>query len=480
MIPILQSFGIGKILFTIYDFGAVGDGETCDLLAILEAHREANRLNKPVRADHGATYYISGMARTVTIQTDTDWRDANFIIDDRNVSNPNTWVFRVTSRHAVQTLGDTVTSLTRGQANLGRAFEHPSLIRVENNMVRRFIRRGGDQDSGRPQREVFIVDIDGNVCSTTPILWDYERITASTIRPIDATLLTITGGIFTTIANQSYPLETYHARNILIERSNIMLDGFRHYVVGDYRASPYFGLRVHDAANVTIQNSYFTGLRRSVHGTYGITATRAVNLVLRNVRQTNDITDAAFWGIFGSNESKNIIFDNVHLSRFDAHRGTHNATIKDSTLGLAGIQIIGSGLLTVENTTIIGTNTFINLRPDFGSTWDGEIVIRNGTFHPNHNTATIIGGNNNGAWDFRYQTFLPRKITIDGLRVIDTQLNQSNSALRIFAPFVQTYNARFPLILTEEVYIRNLNRDNGFGFIISTNSWFNDVMFFLN
>jgi len=459
-----------------YDFGAVGDGKTCDLLAIYEAHKEANRLNKPVRADYRATYYISGIARTVTIQTSTDWRDASFIIDDRNVSDPTAWVFHVTSRYAIQSLGNTVTSLTRGQISLGRTFEHRSLVKVEDITTRRFIRRGEGQHGGYPQREVFLVDITGNVCPTTPILWDYEQITTSAIRPIDTERLTITGGIFTTIANHNYPSETYHARNILIERSNTVIDGFRHYVVDDYGASPYFGLIIRDAANVTIQNSYFTGLRRSVQGTYDIEATRTVNLVLRNVRQTNDITDSAFWGIFGSNENKNIIFDNVYLSRFDAHRGTHNATIKDSTLGLAGIQIIGSGLLTVENTTIIGSSAFISLRYDFGSTWNGDIVIKNSTFHPTSNTATIIDGNNDGTWDFGYQTFLPQKITIDGLRVVDTQLNQSNNALRIFAPFVQATNAQFPLVLTEEVCIRNLTRDSGQGFIISTSSRFNNVL----
>jgi len=459
-----------------HDFGAVGDGETCDLLAIYNAHNEANRLNKPVRADYGATYRISEMARTVTIQTSTDWRDAHFLIDDRNLSNPSEWVFRVESRHAIQSLGGTVTSLTKGQANLGRPFEHPSLIVVENYMARRYIRRGENQNSGGPQMEVFLVDIDGNVCLSTPILWDYEQITYSAIRPIDTEQLLITGGIFTTIANQGNLLGTYHARNIKIVRSNTVLDNFRHYVVDEHNASPYSGLMVSNAANVIIQNSYFTGLRRSIQGTYDIEAIQTVNLTLRNVRQTNNINDTAFWGIFGSNESRNLMFDSVHLSRFDAHRGVHNATIKDSTLGHAGIQIIGSGLLTINNTIVTGRSTFIDLRTDYGSTWDGEILIKDSIFHPISNTATIIYGNNDGTWDFGYQAFLPRKIRIEGLTVIDTQLSQNSNALHIFAPFNQAPDAQFPMVLTEEVSIKNLTRDSGHGFIISTNSWFNDVL----
>jgi len=460
-----------------YDFGAVGDGETCDLRAIYNAHNEANRLNKPVRADYGATYYISGMALTVTIQTDTDWRDAHFVIDDRNLSDPTAWVFHITSRYYTsQSLGSSVTSLTKGQTNLGRTFAYPSLIRVENNTVRRFIRRGTNEDSGQPQREVFLVDVNGNVCPTTPILWDYERITSSSIRPIDATQLTITGGKFTTIENHNYPIGTYHTRNILIERSNTVMDGFRQYIVDDYIASPYWGLTIRDAANVTIQNSYFTGRILSIHGTYGIYSNRTVNLVLRNVWQTNDITDTACWGIFASNESKNLIFDEVRLSRFDAHRGVHNATIKNSTLGHAGVQAIGSGLLTVENTTIIGYGRFINLRSDYGSTWDGDIIVRNCVFHPIGNTATLIYGSNDGNWDFGYQTFLPRKVTVDNLSVVDISLNRNNNALRVFAPFEQAPNAQFPMSFTEEISIRNLSRNSGYGFIISTNSLFNNAL----
>ena len=456
------------------DFGAAGDGETCDLQAIYDAHAEANRLDKPVRADYGATYYISGKALTAIIQTDTDWRDAQFIIDDRNVSDPKAWVFHVKSRHAAQSLGGTVTSLAKGQASLGRTFEHPSLVMVENNTVRRFIRRGANQDSGQPQREVFLVDVNGDVNSVTPILWGYGRITSSSIRPIDAEQLTITGGKFTTIQNRGYPV-TYHNRSILIERSNTVLDGFSHYVVDDHSASPYSGLTIQNAANVTIQNSYFTGRNISIQGTYGISATLTANLVLRNVRQTNDITDTTYWGIFRSNESKNITFDGVHLSRFDAHRGIHNATVKNSTIGHAGIQVVGSGLLTVENTTVIGRNSLINLRDDYGSTWEGEITIRNSVFHPNSTTAIIINGYNDGTWDFGYQTFLPRKVTIDGLKVIDTTLVLNDSALRIFAHFTQATNAQFPMILTEEMSIRNLTRDSGRKFIVSSNNWFNSV-----
>lgn len=41
-------------------FGAVGDGVTDDLPAIVKAHAEANAKSLPVKAKEGATYYLRG------------------------------------------------------------------------------------------------------------------------------------------------------------------------------------------------------------------------------------------------------------------------------------------------------------------------------------------------------------------------------------------------------------------------------------
>ena len=83
-----------------------------------------------------------------------------------------------------------------------------------------------------------------------------------------------------------------------------------------------------------------------------------------NCSQTNDINDNRYWGIFASNYSKNISFDNCILSRFDAHMGVYNATIRNSTLGYMGVNAIGSGNFLIENSTVRG-RSFINLRPDY-------------------------------------------------------------------------------------------------------------------
>ena len=78
----------------------------------------------------------------------------------------------------------------------------------------------------------------------------------------------------------------------------------------------------------------------------------------------------------GTNFCKNITLEGCSFSRFDAHQGVYNVTIKDSTLGHQCLNAIGMGTLLIEDTTLYG-NYLIVLRDDYGSTWKGDVIIRN-------------------------------------------------------------------------------------------------------
>ena len=72
------------------EFGAVGDGVAEDFPAICKCHEYANANGLKVMADKGATYYIANTdGISAIVQTDVDWQDATFIIDDRNIDVPN-------------------------------------------------------------------------------------------------------------------------------------------------------------------------------------------------------------------------------------------------------------------------------------------------------------------------------------------------------------------------------------------------------
>jgi hypothetical protein len=170
------------------------------------------------------------------------------------------------------------------------------------------------------------------------------------------------------------------------------------------------------------------------------------------------------------------MFDTVEFSRFDAHQGVTNATIKNSVLGYMGINLIGHGLFLVENTKVCG-GTFINLRSDYGSTFDGEIIIRNCEFLPRNGVpadVVLIGGNYSGQHNFGYTCYLPRKIMIEGLVINDNPLNDSYQGPKIFANFNRAftneeYVEQYPYVINEEIEIKNLTIKSGKPLIASTN-----------
>lgn len=461
------------------DFGARGDGETDDTSAIVRAHAFANQKGLPVQANDKATYYIGGQDNTVVIQTDTDFGTARFIIDDTGVENHRSHVFSVRSAlRPVQPEG--IDSLKAGQRKLRAALSDSCVVCVKDSSIKRYIRRGLNQNKGASQTDVFLVDKDGNVDVTTPILWDFNQVTHIVAYPLDQAPLKITGGRFTTIANAAESKYTYYARGISIRRSNVIVCDLEHRITGEGdHGAPYGGfINISDCANVTIRDTTLTGHKtyrtigsagKSVSmGSYDILVARALNVRFVNCRQFDDIKDRTRWGIMGSNYCKNLLYERCELSRFDAHQGVAGATIRDSTLGHAGLNAIGSGKLIVENTTAYGAS-FINLRGDYGSTWQGEIVIQNCTFVPACGrpvSASLISGSNDGQHDFGYTCYMPERISIDGLHIDDSRHPKGYRGPTIFADFNPrftdaTYREKYPYVKTREVILNDVSTASG-------------------
>ncbi len=469
------------------EYGAVGDGVTDDFDAIVKTHAEANKTGAKVRADAGATYYIGGAKKSAIIQTDTDWSGARFIIDDTKVENRQINVFRVSSTLPPVQL-KSVKTLRKNQDKLDVPLSRESVVVVTDSTTKRYIRMGLNQNNGSAQTDVLVVDKNGSIDKKTPVLWDFDNITSITAHPIDSETLTVRGGHFTTIANREESRYAYYARGLNITRSNVVIDGITHAVTGEVdHGAPYTGfIIITNCARVTVQNCMLSG--RKIHstigranarvsmGSYDISVTRASDVTFKNCRQLNDIHDGKYWGIFGSNFSKNIIFDNVEFSRFDAHMGVTNATIKNSVLGHQGINLIGSGVFLVENTEVHGRN-FINLRSDYGSTWEGAIIIRNCEYTPDggrRSDAVLINGNNNGKHNFGYVCHMPKKITIDGLVINDTNPPAKYAGPKIFGAFNKAYTSDeykedYPYVTTGEVEIRNLKIKSGKPLVKSSN-----------
>ncbi|MGN7886387.1 hypothetical protein [Dyadobacter sp. 22481] len=476
------------------DFGAQGDGKVDDLDAIAATHAFANMHGLQVRADDGATYYIGGKERTVMIRTDTDFGKAAFIIDDTEVQNRDASVFTVGSSLKPFKL-EGIFSLKRNQEKIDASLPGSCLITVTNSNVKQYIRFGLNQNNGSSQTDIFVVDKSGKVDMNAPIIWNFDQITDISARPIDEKLLKITGGRFTTIANKAESKYTYYSRNIAIRRSNVLVEGLEHRITGEGdHGAPYGGfINVGECAYVTVKNCVLTGHKtyntigaagKPVSmGTYDLLANRALNISFVNCSQTNDIDDNTYWGILGSNFCKNLLYDHCTLSRFDAHQGVANATIRNSTLGHMGINAIGSGLLLVENSTIRG-RSIVNLRPDYGSTWQGELVIRNCVFVPVGGkpvSASLISGSYSGQHDFGYTCYMPERITIENLRIDDSQHPENYQGPALFANFNtemkdSSYQEKYPYVKTKEVILREIKVASGKSVRVSDNPFmFKDV-----
>jgi hypothetical protein len=458
-------------------FGAVGDGVTDDLPAIVEAHAFANAHGLPVKTKPDATYHLGRRALTAVIATDTDWSTSRFVIDDTDVENHRASLFTVRSQLEPVTLS--IQQLTRDQRHLDVQPPRDCWVRVENNRKRLYIRRGLNQNNGTPQHDCFILRRDGSIEGA--IDWDYPTITRVEAHPLDERPLVIKGGVFTTIANRMKQEKGYNywSRNIAIDRSNTTVMGLTHHVVGETAVGhPYSGfLAVSSCANITLRDCFVTGHKTYTTigsagkpvtmGTYDLSANEVVNFTMVGCRM-DDICDPTRWGVIGTNFCKNITLENCTLSRMDTHQGVSGTyTIRGCTLGHAGLNAIGRGTLTVEDSTLNG-RSLITLRGDYGSTWEGTIVIRNCRWIPGCGATVqpfLINASNDGQHDFGYPCFMPREITIDGLAIDDSHHPTGYRGPYLFtdpaggtaAPGAQP----FPYRLTEQVTIRKLTTASG-------------------
>lgn len=468
--------------FVSYEqFGAIGDGVHDDLPAICEAHAYANASNLPVRSKPDATYHLGRQDLTAIIATSTDWSTSRFIIDDRNVENHKSSLFQVESLLPPVELQ--IERLHRDQKKVDRHFDQDLYVIVENKHIRRYIRKGLNQNSGKAQRDCFILEKDGSIAS--PIDWDYENISSLKAHPIDPEKLSIQGGVFTTFANNMRQETGYNYwyRNIVIKRSNTEVDGLYHYVAGETaNGHPYSGfISIRSCANVTLRNCFATGHKtyKTIGsaglpvsmGSYDYNANSVVNLSMINCRM-NHILDRTRWGVIGTNFCKNILLEDCELSRMDAHMGVSGTyTIRRTTLGHMGLNAIGRGKLIIEDSTLHGSS-LINFRRDYGSTWEGTVEIRNTRWKPNvdaHTDLNLFNLENDGTHDFGYTCFMPETITIDSLQIHDTGHQgelyyfANPNGTRAQAPDEQSAPAPapFPYQLTKKLIVHNLETSSG-------------------
>jgi hypothetical protein len=253
---------------------------------------------------------------TAIIATDTDWNGSKFIIDDTEVDDHRKPLFEIRSLLEREDLK--ITRLKRDQKQVDVHPAHDCHVLVFNDKIKRFRRRGSNQNSGSPQRDCFILRRDGSI--EGDIDWDYDDVTRVEARPMDEQRLMLHGGVFTTTANrmQQEVGYNYWARSIKVLRSNTEVTGLVHHVVGETEVGhPYSGfLSVSDCADVTLRDCFATAHKtyRTIGsagepvsmGSYDYTANSVVNFSMIGCRM-DSILDRSLWGVIGTNHCKNIL-----------------------------------------------------------------------------------------------------------------------------------------------------------------------------
>lgn len=469
---------------TYEQFGAVGDGLTDDLPAIVAAHAFANKQRLPVQSLPTATYHLGRQALTAVIQTSTDWGTSRFIIDDsQGVDDHKRSLFEVQSQ--LEPVALSFEHLTAGQTRLDVQPDQDLLVQVENAHQRRFIRRGLNVNSGTPQQEVFILRRDGTIEGT--IEWDYETITRIEAHPIDPEPLVLRGGFFINIANRLEQSQGYNywARNIRITRSNTTIAELTCEVVGETDLGhPYNGfLSAQHVADITFRDcridphKVYRTIGSAGHpvpmGTYGYRADLVVNFTMSGCRM-GDIHNSSLWGVAATNFMKNVLVEDCVLSRMDVHMGVSGYyIIRRSTLGHMGINAIGRGRLVVEDSTV-HSRRLINFRSDYGATWDGEVLVRNTrwvTPDDGRNAVAMFGVHNDGTHDFGYPSSMPTRIRIEGLMIDDGPVRDGESNVTLFSNPSGAVDKTLPHPYrpTKQVEIRDLSTTSGLTPRVSAN-----------
>lgn len=468
-------------------FGAKGDGVTDDSEAIRAAHEYANANYAEVKTDPTATYYIGVMDKPIKVMTNVDFGASKFIVDDRELplEKIKVPIFRVESRY--QPIPLNIPSLKKNQIKIDVTLPCNCYVRVENSEKKQFIRFGLNQNNGSSQTDSFVVDGTGYILNS--VIWDFEKVTYAMAFPIEPDTLTVRGGIFTSIANCAESKYNYHSRNLVINRSNTVVENIIHLVEGEGdRGAPYSGfICVESCACVTVRNCHLTP--RKIYetigsagkpvrmGSYAFSAGHVVNLTLDNVRQYN-VMDRTRWGLMGTNHCKNITVNNCLMSRFDAHENVAGLTIKNTVLGHQCFNAIGHGVMLVENVTAYGSS-FLNLREDYGSTWDGDVIFKNCTWYPDATVAnpTFIGGANAGNHGFGFPCYMPHKVTVENLLICDKNAGIGYNGASLFRCEARAMNGSgvvdfkdknvaYPYFFTERVELIDVKTESGKGFAL--------------
>ena len=419
-------------------FGAKGDGVTDDGQALRSAHEFANSIGRKVLYPVG-TYYLHEVSN-IPIMTDVDASKAEIVINPS--FEPTNSMFDIVPTESSYEIHPDLSTLVvnKDTVSIPQITGHgDAILELINDNKRVYIRYGANANTGIPQSDTVVIDTHGNL--KNDIVWDFDEITRAFIYPIDKTVIDVVFGRITYMNNVDRT--SYAFKNINVTRSRVNLTVMDEGLVPLAKKSPYAGvIQTGKCAYVTIKDSNLENkptvqnAQGVAVGTYGMLLQGTISLTLMNVHSKEIPEEFDGWGIMGGNVLKDFKVIDCDLSRIDSHQGTHNMTIRNTKVGSKGITVTGTGLLELDNVTITGPRSAVNLRNDYGSTWNGPMKFKDITHKPDssHNAPYLVYGTPTYTHDFGYDCHFGTSIEIDGYTVHDREEDYLLSILSINSP----------------------------------------------
>lgn len=401
---------------------------------------------------------------------------------------------------------------------LGNGLGYKALLTLYDSSSNMYIRWGYADGQNHTQEEIVVIEADGTIDPTTPFLIDYEKVTKIKVQNLEGVEpITVKNATVTTRATKIYKAGNI-TRNFVVNRPYTTIEGIKHKVEGEYdgvnigmlsgevrtplkldeklgyyvpannytadryniydaSGNKYTGkdvvlmegvtytgiLNISFSEGVTVKNCELQARMYYGSGTYDLNLYNANNVTFINVIQTNffDETRSATtpnltrcWGIMGSNYCKNLNFEGCRLTRFDAHCGVYNASMKNCDVAL--IRLIGGGEFTLDGTTFYfhSSGAPIQLREDYGATFNGTLTVKDCTLNSTLTTIAGLIDAPTANWDNGYDTYFPN-LVIDNIK-----LGTAQTEFQLVIPSVESYVAsgkgenHYPSrnILTENVH----------------------------
>lgn len=371
-----------------YDmFGAIGDGINNDGHQIKLAHDFANKYKIPVEINNG-NYYIKGTTN-ISVQTNTSFGHSNIYIDEEMILSREQ-AFKIESsipnyKLPLDKIDTLKGKIKKGYNTIPELSPYNDSIAIIKNLNKNVMLRYG-KHTPIIQEDIIYIDERGTIASD--IVEDFYDISSIEIHPCENHYLTVQGGNFSISGNGKLPrndnyiggvFEVSRSRTIIQNQIYKLPDNTRDKILAG--SDGFFFLN--KCCDITLQNIRVFPREKSRKkgdtlaqvpvGSYGIGGEYVIGLKMYNIHADNDEIG---WGIMGMNYTKEITIKDSVLNRVDVHYSGNNILVENTTIGRFGVSVHGSGYLKIQNCRF-KSNRFVSLRSDYGSHWNGHIIIEN-------------------------------------------------------------------------------------------------------